>query len=113
MVLEALKEEGIETESTLGALSDTVDILKDTASLSFWEKCCTSLSMAGELIRFTLAVRVYRRCLKHKSTLPKELELPFSEYAKNHHLDLILTLLKPFVAGFGYVIFEIAQLIAF
>lgn len=101
-VIDALIEKGIGTERTLGAKSDTVEILNRTDSLSPLQSMQWGLKVAGEIFRFNRAVRIYRKCCKQRIPIPEELEKPFAEYAEKHHLENITLILKPFVSGFGY-----------
>lgn len=102
VVIEAIEENNIATEEILGTKSDTIEIIDKLDSMNRLQKMKFALEVAGELIRFCLGVRVYRRCCIQKTMLPDELQLPFATYAEKHHLNNLQQLIKPLLAGFGY-----------
>lgn len=101
-VIDALVEKGIGTERTLGAQSDGVEILKQTDPLSVSQRIKLGMKVAGEVFRFNRAVKTYRRCCKKRKPLPKDLEIPFADFAEKNRLETIILIVKPFVSGFGY-----------
>lgn len=102
VVLDAIKECQINTEQTVEAKPHTLEIVDRVNSMNALQKIKFCFELAGELIRFSLGVRVYRRCCKQKTMLPEELQLPFANYADKHRLKSIEEFLKPLVTGFGY-----------
>jgi hypothetical protein len=102
VVLEAIKEHGIEFEKMMPVAQDTVEVEQLFKSLSFTQKARFAKKLTQELCTFNSDYDVYKKAKQNKTTLHNDLLLPFSDYCKTKGLIYLPMVVKPFVPGFGY-----------
>jgi len=102
VVLDAINEKGVKIEALMPTQKNSIELINKINSLTYWGKVKFGFEFMYQFGKFIYAVKSYNYVRDHAQPLPKDLELPFTNYANKYGLEHINLFLKPVVPGFGY-----------
>ena len=102
-IIDNLLENNIHVEKLLDMRNSTVEVLDELNKLSLFGRLMYSAQFVWQSIKFASSVWTYNVASANlNEKIPSDLEAPFSDYVKTHHLQNVATFLKTLVPGFGY-----------
>ncbi len=102
VVIDAIKEHHIAYEKTLPSADETIEFSQQLKHQRFFGKLSTATKIAKELNKFNHDYAIYQQAKQHKTDLPDDLKLSFTDYARSRNMINLPLFALPFVPGFGY-----------